>query len=508
MALRCASDLLPAYAACVSEVRRRRAPAAPPAPPAPAMRPTTLTLSSAVVGGGSCRGALPAGWLTSGSARHVTRGASGPARAPRPAFFAQRDALGALGVRQHSDATPTAAGLAARAAEQKVSANSQKLEKAAPATPAQLPAVYFEMGKGKLSALVTLTAAAGYAVAVPVGTPMLWDALAITSGGTMLAAMSASAFNQVMERSNDSRMMRTSRRPLVTGKITPEHAYAVASAAGVGGVALLALQINPVTAALGAANIALYTCVYTPMKQRTHWNTWVGAVVGAIPPMMGWAAATGNVGVGALVMGGVLFSWQMPHFLSLAYMMRKDYKAGGYVMMPGEAGSPELARATLASMRHCVYLEVLCASTPFLGMTDFLFVAEATALNGAFLYLAYQFHAHGAAGNQGKTNASARKLFLGSLLYLPLLLGCMVFHRSGAAGGAAGHCIAGAHVGATPGFFLVEVCRQCAGLCVWSVRGCVCGGQSNRRYPVCMGRFFSRRPCAGLRAELRQFCGS
>ena len=99
-------------------------------------------------------------------------------------------------------------------------------------------------------------------------------------------------------------------------------------------------------------------------------------------------------------MGGVLFSWQMPHFLSLAYMMRNDYKAGGYVMLPGEAGSSSLSRATKAAMRHSIYLQVLCAAAPVLGMTDAVFVAEATLLNGGLLYLAYQFHNHGAAGNQ------------------------------------------------------------------------------------------------------------
>ena len=212
----------------------------------------------------------------------------------------------------------------------------------------------------------------------------------------------------------------------MTGKISPAHGYVAASLAGIGGVSLLALQVNPLTAALGAANIGLYTCVYTPMKQKTHWNTWMGAVVGAIPPMMGWAAASGNIGVGALVMGGVLFSWQMPHFLSLAYMMRNDYKSGGYVMLPGEPGSAALARATNASMRHCIYLQVLCSATPLLGMADPLFVVEASVLNAVFLYLAYDFHKHGAAGNQGKTNTAARRLFLGSLLYLPLLLGFMV----------------------------------------------------------------------------------
>lgn len=381
----------------------------------------------------------------------------------RPAFVCRLDSfrvLRGVGVRKLSDSTPSAAEVEARgtaasamaaAADSSQQSESNHFQK--PATVAELPAVYVEMGKGKLSALVTLTAAAGYAMAVPVGTPIIWHMLAITSGGTMLAAMSASAFNQIVERENDRLMTRTAKRPLVTGKISPEHGYTVASLAGIGGVALLALQINPVTAALGAANIGLYTCVYTPMKQRTHWNTWVGAVVGAIPPMMGWAAVTGNIGVGGLIMGGILFSWQMPHFLSLAYMMRKDYKAGGYVMMPGEAGSPELARATLASMRHCVYLEILCAATSFLGMADPMFVAEATVLNGAFLYVSYQFHKHGASGNQGKTNASARKLFLGSLLYLPLLLVCMVFHRSSTPD-AAGFALLRAHPGATPGLLI------------------------------------------------------
>ena len=304
------------------------------------------------------------------------------------------------GLRLLSDGAPPVSMASTEQRKASPAADSGSGKGAAAATLTELPAIYFEVGKGKLSALVTLTAAAGYAMAVPVGAPIMWDMLAMTSGGTMLAAMSASAFNQVIERDNDRRMTRTAKRPLVMGKISPLHGYTAASLAGVGGVALLALQINPVVAALGAANIGLYTSVYTPMKQQTHWNTWMGAVVGAIPPIMGWAAVTGDVGIGALLMGGVLFSWQMPHFLSLAYMMRNDYKAGGYVMLPGEAGSSSLSRATKAAMRHSIYLQVLCAAAPVLGMTDAVFVAEATLLNGGLLYLAYQFHNHGAAGNQ------------------------------------------------------------------------------------------------------------
>lgn len=138
--------------------------------------------------------------------------------------------------------------------------------------------------------------------------------------------MGASAYNQCMEIPNDSRMKRTSRRPLVSGKISQLHAFIAATTAGCSGVALLALCVNPLTAGLAAGNIGLYALVYTPMKQHSVWNTWLGAIVGAIPPMMGWAAVTGGLGTGGWVMGAMLFSWQIPHFLSLAYMMRADYK--------------------------------------------------------------------------------------------------------------------------------------------------------------------------------------
>lgn len=305
--------------------------------------------------------------------------------------------------------------------------------------PVSWPAIYLEMGKAKLSGLVTMTTAAGFALAVPVGVPVSLPMLAITCTGTGLAAMSASAFNQIMEVSNDSRMVRTSKRPLVAGKISPLHATIVAGSWGIGGVALLATHVNPLTGVLAAANIGLYTLVYTPMKQRSVWNTWVGAVVGAIPPVMGWTAVTGGIDGGALLLGALLFSWQMPHFLSLAYMMRKDYRAGGYKMMPQEVGTKELTRASAAMIRHCFYLQGLCMAAPYLGtclgasyvgLVDPMFVLEATVLNGTFLYFAMAFHRAGGGSSAGQANSAARKTFLASLLYLPLLLGCMVFHRA------------------------------------------------------------------------------
>eukprot|EP00960_Hanusia_phi_P043488 756071-Hanusia_phi.AAC.6 len=134
-------------------------------------------------------------------------------------------------------------------------ADKKKTRNKTDVKPWEWPAVYFETGKGKLSSLVTLTAAAGFAIAVPVGAPFSWTGIAMTSAGTMLSAMSASAFNQILERENDSRMVRTGRRPLVIGKISPLHASIVASCAGVGGVALLAVTTNPLAASLAAANI-------------------------------------------------------------------------------------------------------------------------------------------------------------------------------------------------------------------------------------------------------------
>jgi len=390
----------------------------------------------------------PAAWIRSVARLHTRAAARGAAPfLLRPAALALPGAgrrwLTAPGDRAGAAAiSPVAAAGGSKEAEDEAaveggerrSAPTYSLERPRrflEASPAEWAPVYFELGKGKLSALVTLTAAAGFVVATPVGLPIDGATLLLTTVGTALSAMGASAFNQAMEIPNDSRMKRTARRPLVSGKMSKTHALVAASTAGASGVALLAATVNPLTAGLAASNIALYALVYTPMKQKSIWNTWVGAVVGAIPPAMGWAAVTGSLGGGAAVMGAMLFSWQIPHFLSLAYMMRADYKAGGYYMMPGDAGSPGLQQATAACLRHCLYLEGLCllSASPLLPLATPFFALEATVLNAAYGYMAYQLHRAGASGNAGRTNTAARRLFLASLAYLPLLLGCMCLHR-------------------------------------------------------------------------------
>eukprot|EP00276_Gloeochaete_wittrockiana_P007756 CAMPEP_0184656764 /NCGR_PEP_ID=MMETSP0308-20130426/16733_1 /TAXON_ID=38269 /ORGANISM="Gloeochaete witrockiana, Strain SAG 46.84" /LENGTH=304 /DNA_ID=CAMNT_0027094025 /DNA_START=380 /DNA_END=1294 /DNA_ORIENTATION=- len=237
--------------------------------------------------------------------------------------------------------------------------------------------------------------------------------------GTGLAAISANTINQCMEIRTDALMKRTRGRPLPSSRISPSHALWFAGVTGVSSVVLLATFVNPLAALLAASSHVLYTCSYTPMKLRSVANTWVGAVVGAIPPLIGWAGATGNISSPeGWILAGILFSWQMPHFMSLAWLARKDYLAGGYKMLPG---SNEI-KAALVSIRHSIYLFPLSFAAPLLGMTTTSFAAEALFLNSAFLYMSVRFF-------QSREVPTALSLFKTSLLYLPLLLGLMVFHR-------------------------------------------------------------------------------
>ncbi|CAI5526503.1 unnamed protein product, partial [Closterium sp. Naga37s-1] len=202
------------------------------------------------------------------------------------------------------------------------------------------------------SLLVVATAAAGFVMGS--GDNVDWAGLGWTSLGTFLAAASANTWNQVYEVANDALMKRTRGRPLPAGRMTRQHAIAWGLLTGASGLAILATQTNSMTAGLGAANILLYAGVYTPLKQLHIANTWVGAVVGAIPPLMGWAAASGGLDWGAGVLAGALYLWQMPHFLALAWLCRKDYAAGGYRML--SLADPTGRRTAAAALRNCCYM--------------------------------------------------------------------------------------------------------------------------------------------------------
>ena len=177
-----------------------------------------------------------------------------------------------------------------------------------PTTPGAWFGVYMELSKSRLSGLVVMTTAAGHVMAPEAICPATMGA---ALGGTFLCAASANSFNQIIEVPHDALMARTRQRPLPSERISPAHATAWASAAGLTGIGTLALGTNPITAALGGGTLALYTLVYTPMKRTTHLNTWVGSVVGALPPLMGWTAGGGSLlSPEAAVLFSALFLWQ------------------------------------------------------------------------------------------------------------------------------------------------------------------------------------------------------
>ncbi|KAJ2741081.1 Protoheme IX farnesyltransferase, mitochondrial [Coemansia sp. BCRC 34301] len=252
------------------------------------------------------------------------------------------------------------------------------------ATGSDLLRAYTDLSKGKLTAFVVLTAMAGYAVAPGAAqmAPLLW-----TTAGTALCAGSANAFNQWIEVPYDAQMSRTRNRPLARHAVAPGHALAFGAAAGTLGVASLWAFVNPLAASLGALNIGLYAGVYTPLKRRTIANTWAGALVGAVPPLLGWAAATGSLDAGAWVMGAVLFAWQFPHFNALAHTLRADYSKAGYRMM--SVTRPRLNARV--SLRYALLMFPLTAALPALGIADAWLLLDSSVVNGFMAYCAYDF---------------------------------------------------------------------------------------------------------------------
>ncbi|NXA51637.1 COX10 protein, partial [Nothocercus julius] len=271
-----------------------------------------------------------------------------------------------------------------------------------------LPGILARLSKIKLTALVVSTASAGFAMA-PV--PFDVTCFLLASLGTGLASCAANSINQFFEVPFDSNMNRTKNRPLVRGQISPLLAVCFAAACGVPGIALLTLAVNPLTGALGAFNIFLYTCCYTPLKRVSVANTWVGALVGAIPPVMGWTAATGSLDAGAMLLGGILYSWQFPHFNALSWGLREDYSRGGYCMM--SVTHPALCRRV--ALRHCLALIGLCAAAPVLDVTTWTFPIISLPINLYISYLGFRFY-------RDADRSSSRRLFFCSLWHLPLLL--------------------------------------------------------------------------------------
>ncbi|XP_011329271.1 protoheme IX farnesyltransferase, mitochondrial isoform X2 [Ooceraea biroi] len=240
---------------------------------------------------------------------------------------------------------------------------------------------YLKLSKIKLTSLVVATTMAGYALA-----PGALDiyTLAMCSVGTGLVSATANTINQFFEVPFDAQMSRTKNRVLVRGRLTPVHAVGFAAISGILGLSILYHEVNGITAALGAANVVLYTLIYTPMKRISIGNTWIGSIVGAIPPLMGWTGCTGDaLTLGAWILPGILYAWQFPHFNALSWNLRPDYSRAGYRMMA--VTNPDLCRRT--TVRYTAVLMALCYLAPVVDVTHTWFALASTPLNAYFLYL-------------------------------------------------------------------------------------------------------------------------
>lgn len=282
--------------------------------------------------------------------------------------------------------------------------------------PSKLSTHCLMLSKIRLTSLVVITTMGGYALA-----PAAFDiqTFILCSIGTGLVSATANSINQFFEVPFDAQMSRTKNRVLVRSHLTPAHAIAFATVSGVAGLSMLYLGVNGVTAALGATNLILYTLIYTPMKRVSILNTWVGSVVGAIPPLMGWAGCAGDITApGAWIMSGMLYAWQFPHFNALSWNLRPDYSRAGYRMMA--VTNPGLCRRV--ALRYTAAIMGLSYLAPVLDVTNWWFALESTPLNAYFLYLAWQF-------NKQSDSASSRKLFRFSLIHLPALMLLMLLNK-------------------------------------------------------------------------------
>lgn len=265
---------------------------------------------------------------------------------------------------------------------------------------------YLELSKSRIVLMVLITTAAGYLFAADKVNPQL---LLHTLLGTALVAAGTNALNQYVERGLDAKMHRTRSRPLPGGRLTPRAALLFSSAVALLGTVYLGLAVNWLTAALGAFTLTSYIFVYTPLKRISTICTLIGAIPGAVPPLMGWTAATNELSTGGWIAFGILFLWQLPHFMAISWMYREDYARGGFAMLSvrDESGQAVARQAIF----YTLLLLPVSVAPSFLGLTGLLYLVGAAAAGAMLLAAAMRF-----AHDRGVTNA--RRLFMISNLYL------------------------------------------------------------------------------------------
>jgi protoheme IX farnesyltransferase len=277
---------------------------------------------------------------------------------------------------------------------------------------------YLELTKPRITLLVVITAAMGYLLAAP---PEFDGMLFFhTLAGTALVCAGTSVLNEVWEIGRDARMRRTRARPLPAGRIGEQAALLYGVLLSLAGLGALACMVNLLAALVAGFTLASYVFLYTPLKPRTWWCTVVGAVPGAMPPVIGWAAARGELGVGAWALFALLFVWQLPHFYAIAWMYREDYASGGFPML--SVVDPTGRRTAVQIAGWGAALVPASLAPAWLGLAGAIYATGALLLGVGFALLAARLL-------RGVTSPLARRVFLASVLYLPALGGILVLDR-------------------------------------------------------------------------------
>ena len=303
-------------------------------------------------------------------------------------------------------------------AEQAVSDDVLIAERSQQQTRAGKLASYLDLTKPRITMLVTATAAAGYALGSAGGVDYL--RFFHTSLGIALLSSGIGALNQYIERDLDRLMRRTETRPLPAGKLQPRHALQFGVALSLVATLYLAVFVNPLSAALGVLTFAAYLFAYTPLKTRTTLSTIIGAFPGAMPPFIGWAAARGQITIEAWVLFAILFLWQFPHFLAIAWMYRDDYARAGIMMLP--VVEPDGRITGQQIIAYTALLVPVSLMPTLVHLSGAVYFFGALALGLWFLY-------YGVRASRNRTTWQARKLLLASVLYLPALFALMVLNR-------------------------------------------------------------------------------
>lgn len=281
---------------------------------------------------------------------------------------------------------------------------------------------YWALTKPDVNLLILITTAAGFCLAHPshlAGFPVLL--LVHTLAGTLLVAGGTATLNQYVERRFDSQMRRTKRRPLAAGRIEPARALWFGIALSVSGVIYLAAAVNLLASLLAVFTLLSYLLLYTPLKRKTPLCTLIGTFPGAAPPLIGWAAASGTLSLDAWVLYGLVFLWQFPHFMAIAWMYREDYERAGYMVLPrGENKNSWMAWQIILPSLGLIFLSF---APTLLGKAGLFYSAAALFLSICFLYYGGQLAIR-------KTNAAARRLLLASIVYLPIVFVLMVLGRT------------------------------------------------------------------------------